>query len=742
MKREKLKKFYTHIVEFSLLAITGLCVSTHIFAAPAKGKNKNQKKTIPTNCLVCLNDFSPETLTFTTRADKCPAILARCNKSTSTARCEGIIYDCFAANCEAEGSCIDEISNRNLAYGCLKASGAYLPYTCASYIAGLAKSYADQVEASLNAKDQAHEIALKQQEAKIASDKAAAERAAADAQVKAAQAEADAKAKQAQIEAQNKLEQQKLQAQLEEQAKQAELARQKQAQIDARNNKPNVKYNNILSAVKKDISSAKTHTSKLFNLLGIEKVSNSSNTNSGLTTIPTVTVYGLSTGIMDAKTKSYINASKYKETTDFRCTRDTKESYVKSELTNALNILTQSRSTLANSISELEALNADDEVTGAISQDKINTLYEVQNKLTETINEIETEIGGLKTSCQTRCAGVSAISFTSGGPKFDENGLIVENSGDDYSCDDFKNTTGNNNILSLMSGNSSTSSLFGGQNQQINDLTQRVTKAVLTADRALEGTEIAAATGNYASTSTNYAVINSCLKYTLDTTEYIKCIKSTLGEQLQILAQYPDSNVSRNDNTYTAVLEEFKKSAKVALELLNSDTYKNKAKCSDGTSSLCCDKNTTTITEISIAVHDSATARQCATNLAARLVKAEKGKNKDDDKNSNYIFISANFITVTTDKGTQTVTPAEFIKDYCKKYSHLQHEAKIVTQMESTTVTGAGNQPNPYYPAYAAPVNVQTPSYYIQLGPDSHPAAIITNSSYASMCKESEEDRP
>lgn len=617
MKREKLKKKYTYKLCFSILATFCLIFSIQTFGANTKNKNKkngSKSSGIPTNCLACLNNFSPETLTFTTNEKKCPTILAKCNKSTSTAKCEGIISDCFAQNCTTEGSCSDEISNRALAYGCLKASSAYLPYTCASYISGLAKNQADQVQAKLDAKERAHETTLKQQEAKIAAEKTAAEKAAADAKVKAAQAEADAKAKQAQIEAQSKLEQQKLQAQLEEQAKQAELARQKQAQIDARNNKPNVKYNNILSTVRKDISTAKTYTSKAFNILGIEKVGDSSKTNSN---IPLVHVYAISSSNINAKTKSYINASKYKTEATYKCTKDTKESYIKNELSNALKVLQSSRNTLSDSIAELEAINADDETTGTIPETKINTLYEVQNKLTETINTLEPEIGRLKTSCETRCAGVSTFSLDMTEIKYDENGLIVNDDkpSNNYECKELEQSS-SNDLMSLFGGSSS---MFGGTNQ-INELTKRVTKAVLTADRAIEETEIAMASGNFTSSNTEYAVINSCIKYSLDTDQYITCITNTLGEQLSILSRYPDDSISRDDY-YNNVLSEFNNSVSVALELLNNQ-YPD-AKCEQG-SDKCC---TTSISN-NVYISGTSDARQCSTQLAIRLKKAKDKKNK------------------------------------------------------------------------------------------------------------------
>ncbi|MGN0929480.1 MAG: cell envelope integrity protein TolA [Alphaproteobacteria bacterium] len=701
-----------------------LCLSFSIqtFGARTKNSPKNKKSGIPVSCLTCLNNFSPETLTFTTNPEKCPGILARCNKSNSTAKCEGIIANCFAQNCQTEGSCSDEIANRNLAYGCLKTESAYLPYTCASYISSLARNKADEIQSNLDAKERAHEIALKQQEAKIASEKAAAERAAADAEVKAAQAEAEAKARQAEIEAQTKLEQQKLQAQLEEQAKQAEIARQKQEKLDARNSKPNVKYNNILSAVKKDISTAKTHTSKAFNMLGIEKADNSKQTSAFGATPQIVTVYAISNPSADTKTKSYINASKYKTTTDFRCTKDAKESYVKSELLNALNVLTSSRDTLTDSIAELEASNADDETIGKISDDKINTLYEVQNKLTETINTIESEINELKTSCETRCAGVSSFSFTTSEIKFDENGLIVEDqsSGSDYSCKDFENSSTSNDIMGILAGG--TSSPFGTNiNQQIADLTKRVTKAVLTADRALVETEIAAATGNFGSSTANYAVINSCIKYTLDTEQYINCIKSTLGEQLQVLSQYPDENIPRGEN-YEYILREFNNSVYVALELLNSSTYISKAQCDESIRGNkdhpCCDEIITVSSTGSRLVNTTTTARQCSNDLANRLNKALKNKETNGATSSYIISINPSFITMQTPTGALNVTPTEFIANYCPKYPETKTEKATIECNATTTPTMYG------------PVNSQ--ECYIK----TTTGQIITTPTYANMCKE------
>lgn len=706
---KNIKKYNLYILT---LAITCLSFSIQTFAQKRKS---TKKKTISTACLTCLNSFSSETLTFTVNAAKCPSILAKCNKSNLTSKCEDYIYECYDANCATDGACSDEMSNRGLLFGCLKAENQFLPYQCASYISGFAKSFANQEQAKLDAAERAHEQQLKQQEAQIEAEKRAAEEAAANAKAKAAEAEQQAKIKAAEIEKQTQLELEELKYQKEQEAKDAEIARQKKAAEEARNNKPNVKYNNIISAVKKDITTAKTYTSKAYNLLGITKTTDTQK-NSVLGFSPQIVeVYGLNVE-SSAKSKSLVNGSKYKTTANFKCTKDTKESYVKNELKNALNTLTKSRETLSTSIGELEALNADDETTGTISDDKINNLYELQNKLSETINTIETEMSELTTSCETRCKGMSSFSTSSNETKFDDKGLIIENSSDgDYSCSDFDSSS-STDITSVLLGGSTMSSIVGGVGQQVAELTRRVTRAVLSADRALEETEIAAISGNYSNSSTNYAVINSCIQYSLDIEQYTSCIKNVMSSQLTILSRYNDDTIGRDEN-YNTVLNEFKKSAKVALDLVNSDNYINKAQCEDDSP----EKNGCEKESNNISINNSTEARTYAINLSSRLSKAAKSKNNTNSNNLTITQITDGFITFTENGKSNSMSHSQFLQAHCQKYSGKNVEVGTY----GTTST---------YPNMSGVYNIPMAGltqYYLKLN---NGEAVLTVDNYQSVC--------
>ncbi len=657
--QKKLKIFLTT----SLMLITLFSIQSM-----AQKKQKQTKSTLTPACIACLNLFSPDTLTFTSRADSCPNILARCMTSTSTSQCEGIINECFAYNCQEEGSCANETANRNLAYGCLKAEGSILPYKCSSYIAALSKNYADQVKAKNTAKEQAYQAQLKQQQAQIAAQEAAAKQAEADAKVKAAQAEAQAQAELAKIEAENKLKLQQQEAELAQKAKDAELARQQKAAADARNNKPNVKYNNILAEVKKDISSAKTYTTKAFNMLGITKT-NEQQANGTFFGFPApiVEVYAISID-GSAKSQAMLNGSRYKETTNFKCTKDVKESYIKNELNNAYNVLLQSRDKLSSSITELENLNVD--AVESISTDKINSLYALLNKENETINSLEMELAALNTTCETRCAGISSSMTSSSELQFDENGLIIEDSGNvDYKCDEFNNESSSNTNMTnfLTMGKLDIQSVVGGIGQKVTDLTKRVLTAVLNTDRLLEELNISASTGSVAASNMNYAVINSCTQYIMDIEQYTTCIKNVMSSQLSLLAQHQNSQKTQYYNT---LLSEFAKSINTALDLVNSDTYRDVAKCDNNdTSSPGCGA-----TYDAMSAMDMDTARKYALNLSSRLSKAA---NKHNIQTNNSTSGSINILNVDNNNNVTfsaygVISNKEvnsFIKEFCPTYA-------------------------------------------------------------------------
>lgn len=561
-----------NIFKLTIIAIICGILSVPTNSAPSKKKNTKKKKSTPSaSCLACLAAFDDQKLEFTMDAAKCTKIVANCDKTNRTSQCENLILDCIDYNCTTDGSCADEMSNRSLFYGCLKATNQFLPYQCASYIAGFASSKASEVQSA----QQAKRDAIEAQKAAAEKAQADADRAAANAETEKERIRQEAENKRKQLEQDNiiKLEQEK--ARLAEEAKVAELTRQAKLEEQKRNSQPNVKYNNLLSQVKKDISTAKTYSNKAYNLLGMKKTEDNQQDGTPLFFPPHIIEMDGISYSNDAKTRALVNGSKYKDSQKFVCTKDTKESFIKTELNNIYNTLKKTRDNLADGTSELEALNADEMSSNTISESKITTLYQTQNKLTEILQTVDSHRNELTTSCETRCAGFSSFnsnSTSSSGPlQFDENGNIIENKketkSDEYSCKDFETSTSNQMDFSamIMGQTMDMSDIVGGIGKKVSDLTQRVTRAVLEVDKLLDETEIAVQSGKFEGEGSDYPAIDTCIQYmVLDIASYTTCVQNVLGQQLLAF--------SKNKNS-SAIADELEHSIQATLTNLKSANY-------------------------------------------------------------------------------------------------------------------------------------------------------------------------
>lgn len=648
----------------SILTIAIICGS---FTLPATSATKKKKKsTVTTACIACLNAFDAESLQFTIDPDKCPKRIAKCYKANQTNKCEGIIEECIQYNCKTAGSCGDEVGNRNLFAGCLKAVNQVLPYQCASYIAGYASSKAEEVKALQTAQ----ENALKQKQLEVQKAEQEAKTAAENAKIKAAKLAADAETKKAQIAADNEIKLAQEKAKLEQQARDAEIARQKKEAQEARNNKPNVKYNNLLNDVKQSITSAKNYTTKAYNLLGITKTDDKQSNGSAIFFPPQIIEVPGIMASTDAKTRSLVNSSRYKSEQRFVCTRDTKENFIKNELNNVYNTIKKSRDNLANGIADIEAINADDETTDSISESKINTLYLAQNKLTEIMETVEGYTTTLKTSCETRCAGLSSFNpattmASSSKIEFDENGNIIEEKKKEdntaYSCKDLdKDTTAQTGFPAFFTGsNSGMSDMVGGIGKKVAELTKRNTEAVLFTDKLLDETLIAVQSGKFDDSMTDYPAIDSCVQYmVLDIAQYTSCTSNVLGQQLTAL-----STNKSNSNIKT----ELRNSINTILKTITSPNYKDsledeKVYCQNlTTGDDLFNKNNNNVTGNNITannLNDYNDFNTCALSITNALnkVKDKKGKTgmsnfqiATANKENNLIYLSNGDMFTPTD---------------------------------------------------------------------------------------------
>ena len=458
----------------------------------AQGQSSGTSGGLSDGCKTCLNLFSHTTLTFTSNAAKCAQIMPTC-KGKPAGVCESIIDSCFNFNCTAEGACTDETANRGLFSGCLKAESLTLPFTCASYTAGKASSFA-----AMKRNEQAERARMHERDMQQAQLRSQEQQAVAEAEAQKARAATEAQTAQQRLNA----EQQRFRQ--EQDARDAEIQRQRKAEQDRQNSRPHVMFNTAVSDARKAINSARTVTSGLITMMGIQTTTQAAGGGNMLhTPAPTFEAQGFAGNIVtDAKTRSFVMASKYGRGGIFRCTRDVRENVARAELDRALSTMTQARNTLAQAITNLEMVGNDPDTpqSAAIDAERINSLFEVQNSITSAITQIQTSTALMTTSCETRCNGMSSMLADTSGPSevvYGADGTAsvkagTTSGGPGYVCKDF-DTTNAFDPLALLGkpGSLDVESMLGGVSKRVGELTQRVLTAVVTADRAIEMAEIA-----------------------------------------------------------------------------------------------------------------------------------------------------------------------------------------------------------------------------------------------------------
>ncbi len=538
------KKYITALLVVVLVFV--LNTSLTVFA-----KKSNKKKGPSTACLTCLNYFSPSKLAFTQDPKKCGRILAKCDKTNRTHMCETIINECIEANCKAEGSCSDEKANRGLLYGCLKSENIFLPYQCRSYISGKASAYATEIQNKIKAEEDARNTEAEKAKADAEAAKARADAAAAEAATKQKQMEEETKRQEAELERKTKLELEEKKFQMEQKAKDADLLREQRLKQEAQNSKPNVKYASLFNSVKKSVANAKNIMSNVFNLLGIVETKRGQEQGNIMFFPPQViTTVSLDQSLVNedgeniaydrlkkGRVKSYLNGHKYQYSKRWVCTKDTKESFVKTELEKAFDIIKKASDNLATGIGEIEERSADDENPQTISEEKVEKLYDMQTNLSTLLTSMDSKIKNLRTSCETRCKGMS-VAKQNKKVEFDDKGNIIENKNDGsgYSCPEIEND--NSSSIDPMSmfggGGMNMADAFGGIGKKVSDLTKRVSEAVIETEYALNLSEYELfISSKYDRSSSNmkYNAILNCAGSIGN--NYVSCLKDQLISQYQ-----------------------------------------------------------------------------------------------------------------------------------------------------------------------------------------------------------------
>jgi hypothetical protein len=200
----------------------------------------------------------------------------------------------------------------------------------------------------------------------------------------------------------------------------------------------------------------------------------------------------------DAKTRSFVMASKYGKGGIFRCTKDIRENVARAELERTLSMLTQTRNNLAQAISNLEMINDDPDSPRTLQEERINGMFEVQNSITSAITQLQTSTALMTTSCETRCNGMSSMLAETSGPSefnYDADGNLTikeaTSSGSSYACKEFDAASDFDPMAFLgKPGSINVETMLGGVSKRVGELTERVLNAVVTADRAIEMAEI------------------------------------------------------------------------------------------------------------------------------------------------------------------------------------------------------------------------------------------------------------
>ncbi len=528
--------------------------SINAFSASKKKKSKK----ISAACLTCLNSFSPETLTFTRTPNKCTRIVTGCTSTDYTNNCEKVINECFQYNCQNPGECSDEQANKSLLFGCLKAENKFMPFQCASYIAGKASSYAKSQTQAQEMERIKAESESKKAEADAEIAKAEAAKAQSDAEIKQKQLEEETKQRKAELEAQNAIALKEKEYELQRKEKEQERKRQKEEEKEIKNSKPNVKYANLIKDVKKSISNARNTISHAFNLLGLTKTNEIQKQGNIMFFPPQIiSTYPIYINSNNPKVERLLKASKYQNSPNFVCTRDTTETAIRNDINSIYNTLNQSKERITTGISEIEANNEDEEAQQTVPEDKIETLSNIQDLLTEAITKIDTKRAELKTSCSTRCAGFSSMNIDNSSPelKFDEKGNIIKSEDkkdpNEYSCKEFdepKTADGTMDFSSLLNNKTSLNESLGGIGAKVMKLTRRVSEAVITTDMELEKLDIEvqlSKTKSSSFASGNY-IASNCVVYLRDPKNYANCMQNLLNSQLQKLMATPNNTNLKN----------------------------------------------------------------------------------------------------------------------------------------------------------------------------------------------------
>ena len=255
----------------------------------------------------------------------------------------------------------------------------------------------------------------------------------------------------------------------------------------------------------------------------------------------------------------------------------------------------------------------------------------------------------MKTSCETRCKGMSTINTNtkvSSHIEFDENGNIIEDKTDDssntYSCKDFDNDSSSSmDFSALLSGKKSAmSDMFGGVGKKVSDLTFRVTEAVVETDKALEETNIAIQGGKFGSGNSEYPAIDSCVQYmVLDIASYTNCVSNVLGQQLLALSKNKtNSTIRRELNSSIKTVKTTIKSPNYTQYVKNENLY-----CSNKAGNTV--ENETTESNL----NDFEDFNNCILSITNALNKVKDKKDKTGQ--FNFQIIGGNQSTILTNNG-------------------------------------------------------------------------------------------
>jgi hypothetical protein len=194
----------------------------------------------------------------------------------------------------------------------------------------------------------------------------------------------------------------------------------------------------------------------------------------------------------------------------------------------------------------------------------------------------------------------------------------------DYNCPEISGQAAATDPMMAMMGGGGfdMSAMLGGVGQQVTDLTKRVLKAAVDADKIIEETSIYLSTNGTMATKDGSG-IDACTKVAItDTAQYVACSKSILNRLLLVYQN------AKGDAAVEKAKENLKKNAGEIINTLNAYSTINTTCPANLQDKNCCGESTVII------IDTKEKALTCVLNITTRLNKLQNPSSAGSSSNS------------------------------------------------------------------------------------------------------------